>query len=81
MPATRLRARCHIGPILYRREWTDAELARRTGLARSRINTLKNGRAQATTIEALLIARTLECPVADLFVLDPDPDWLTERGM
>lgn len=81
MAAIRLRTRCRMGPMLYKREWPDAELARRTGLARSRVNTLKNGRAQATTIEALLIARALDCSVADIFELDPDPDWLTQRGM
>ena len=81
MATERLCTKCGIGPMLYKRDWADHELASRTGLARSRINTLKNARAQATTIEALLIARALDCKVADIFSLDPDPEWLTERGM
>jgi DNA-binding Xre family transcriptional regulator len=81
MATQRLSTKCRIGPMLYKREWADHELANRTGLTRSRINTLKNARAQATTIEALLIARALNCRVADIFSLDPDPEWLTQRGM
>lgn len=81
MVTERLCTKCHIGPMLYKRDWSDQELANRTSLTRSRINTLKNARAQASTLEALLIARALGCRVADLFTLDPDPEWLTERGM
>jgi transcriptional regulator with XRE-family HTH domain len=55
---------------LFEREWTDTDLAARTGLSRSRINRLKNRRVRPTTRDALLIAAALGKPVASLFEVE-----------
>jgi len=52
---------------LFRRGWTDADLARLTGLARSRINRLKNHRITPTLRDALLISDALSAPVEAIF--------------
>ncbi len=64
---TTARMRNRLGPELYRRDWSDDDLARRTGIGRMRINRIKNGRTEPTVKDALLIASVLELSVCDLF--------------
>ena len=59
-----------LGRTLYRRGWSDADLAAATGLGRSRVNRIKNGRVVPTVGEALRIGRALSLSVAELFYLD-----------
>ncbi len=66
------RVRNGLVRLLFRRGWSDVELGRRARLSRSRVNRLKNGRAQPTVGEALRIAAALGVGVADVF-------WLAER--
>lgn len=66
---TRTLTNC-ISRQLYRRGWSDADLAARTGLSRERINRLKNSKARATVVDALLIARAFGCAVSEVFWLE-----------
>jgi len=56
-----------ISRLLATGGWSDAELARRTGLDRAHVNQLKNGRALPTVATALAIARALGVSVAVAF--------------
>lgn len=56
---------------LAARGWSDADLAIRTGLERSRLNRLKNGRADPRIGEALRIAIALDLPIECVFSLNP----------
>jgi len=60
--------------VLYVRGWTDTELAARTGIARSRVNRIKNRRSEPTVAEALAICTALERRVAEVFVLGDELD-------
>jgi len=62
-----LRIRNRLGPELFRRDWTDDDLARRTGIGRMRINRIKNGRTEPTVKDALLIASVLGMSVREVF--------------
>lgn len=57
-----------ISRALASRGWSDGDLASRTGLGRSRINRIKNRRAEPSVGEALLIARALDVHLRELFV-------------
>lgn len=46
---------------------TQAELATRVGVSRKTINTIENGVFMPSTLLALVLARSLETPVDDLF--------------
>jgi transcriptional regulator with XRE-family HTH domain len=65
------RVRNALVRLLYRRGWSDVDLAARTRLSRSRVNRLKNGRADPSVGEALRIATALGVAVEDVF-------WLAE---
>ena len=58
-----------LGLALSSARMSDAELARRSGIARSRINLIKNGRATASLRESLVFARLLGRDVHELFRL------------
>ena len=58
-----------LGLALSRARMSDAELSRRSGVARSRINLIKNGRAMASLRESLVFARLLGRDVRELFCL------------
>lgn len=68
--AASCRLRSSLSRHLYRRDWSDGELAEDTGLRRERINRIKNGRTSPTILDALLIARALGARVEDVFRLD-----------
>ena len=52
------------------RNWTQAELAARTGVTRKTINTIETGRYAPSVFVALRIARAFDLPVEKLFQLD-----------
>jgi hypothetical protein len=58
-----------LGLALSRARMSDAELSRRSGVARSRVNLIKNGRVTATLRESLVFARLLGRDVRELFRL------------
>jgi len=59
-----------ISRLLGERGWSDGELAARAGLARLRVNRIKNRRARPTVAEALRIGAALGLPVDRVFRLD-----------
>ena len=52
-----------LSKILYDKGWTEMELSRRTGLAQSYINRVKNARVVPTVRTALRICRALDVAV------------------
>lgn len=54
-----------------RRGLTQADLAEAVGVSRKTINTVENRVFIPSTILALKLARALDCPVSELFALDP----------
>jgi putative transcriptional regulator len=54
-----------------RRGLTQADLADAVGVSRKTINTVENRVFIPSTILALKLARALDCPVSELFALDP----------
>jgi len=50
---------------------TQGELALAVGVSRKTINTVENRVFITSTILALKLARALDCPVSELFALDP----------
>jgi putative transcriptional regulator len=59
-----------ISRLIGERGWSDGELAARAGLARMRVNRIKNRRARPTVAEALRIGAALELRVEEVFRLD-----------
>jgi len=59
-----------ISRLLYERGWSDGELAKRTGLPRSRVNRLKNRRLAPTVNDALAIAAALGVAIEEVFSLE-----------
>jgi transcriptional regulator with XRE-family HTH domain len=59
-----------ISRLLGERGWSDGELAERAGLARMRVNRIKNRRARPTVAEALQIGAALGVRVEHVFRLD-----------
>lgn len=55
-----------------KRNWTQAELASRTGVTRKTINTIENSRYVPSVYVALKIAGVFGVPVEQLFQLDED---------
>lgn len=53
--------------LLAARAWTDGMLARRSGVARSHLNEIKNSRIVPRVSTALRIARAFDLPVAAVF--------------
>ncbi|RMF23885.1 MAG: XRE family transcriptional regulator, partial [Deltaproteobacteria bacterium] len=68
-----------ISKILYDKGWTEMELSRRTGLAQSYINRVKNARIVPTVRTALKICRALGVAVEDAFVYEEKPFGVTRR--
>jgi len=54
-----------------RRGLTQEQLAELVGVTRKTINTVENGRFIPSTLLALKLARTLQLPVEELFLLAP----------
>ena len=59
-----------LSKILFDKGWTEMELSRRTGLAQSYINRVKNARVVPTVRTALRICRALGVAVEDAFLFD-----------
>jgi DNA-binding Xre family transcriptional regulator len=66
-----------LSKILYDKGWTEMELSRRTGLAQSYINRVKNARVVPTVRTALKICRALNVAVEDAFVYEDKPYGVT----
>ena len=66
------------------REWSQGELAARSGVSRTGISAIETGRSAPSTAAALSLARALECTVEDLFTLPTgrgdDPGWAWQPG-
>ncbi len=62
-----------LSKILYDKGWTEMELSRRTGLAQSYINRVKNSRIVPTVRTALKICQALEVSVEDAFIYEENP--------
>lgn len=63
-----------ISRLLGERGWSDGELAARAGLARMRVNRIKNGRARPTVSEALRIGSAFGVRVEQVFrIVDGTP--------
>ncbi len=58
----------HIGRLLHVRDWTDSDLASRTGIDRPRINRIKNRRVVPSMGEALVISEALGEPLGRVFL-------------
>ena len=69
-----------ISKILYDKGWTEMELSRRTGLAQSYINRVKNSRIVPTVRTALKICCALEVPVEEAFVYEEKPYGVTHKA-
>lgn len=67
-PAFRSRLREH----RRARTWTQAELARRSGLSRASVSAIETGRVVPSTVAALALARALDVGVEELFALGPE---------
>jgi DNA-binding Xre family transcriptional regulator len=68
-----------LSKILYDKGWTEMELSRRTGLAQSYINRVKNARITPTVRTALKICQALEVQVEDAFVYEERPYGITRK--
>jgi DNA-binding Xre family transcriptional regulator len=66
-----------LSKILYDKGWTEMELSRRTGLAQSYINRVKNSRVVPTVRTALRICRALDVAVEEAFVYEDKPYGVT----
>jgi DNA-binding Xre family transcriptional regulator len=66
-----------LSKILYDKGWTEMELSRRTGLAQSYINRVKNARIVPTVRTALKICSALEVAVEDAFIYEERPYGVT----
>lgn len=56
-----------LSKILFDKGWTEMELSRRTGIAQSYINRVKNARVMPTVRTALRICRALDVAVEEAF--------------
>jgi putative transcriptional regulator len=54
--------------------WTQEDLAARTGVSRQSINSIERDRYIPSLPLALLIARAFACPIEHVFTLDPSPE-------
>jgi transcriptional regulator with XRE-family HTH domain len=68
-----------LSKILYDKGWTEMELSRRTGLAQSYINRVKNSRIVPTVRTALKICNALGVPVEEAFVFEEKPYGVTRK--
>jgi transcriptional regulator with XRE-family HTH domain len=68
-----------LSKILYDKGWTEMELSRRTGLAQSYINRVKNARIVPTVRTALKICTALEVSVEEAFIYEEKPYGVTRK--
>ena len=68
-----------ISKILYDKGWTEMELSRRTGLAQSYINRVKNARIVPTVRTALKICQALGVAVEEAFIYEEKHFGVTRR--
>lgn len=65
-----------------RRDWSQAELARRAGLSRAEVSAIETGRIVPSTAVALAVAGAMGCTVEELFSLadtaHAEPPWAWE---
>ena len=57
-----------LSKILFDKGWTEMELSRRTGIAQSYINRVKNARVMPTVRTAIRICRALDVAVEEAFL-------------
>lgn len=69
-----------LSKILYDKGWTEMELSRRTGLAQSYINRVKNSRIVPTVRTAMKICQALDVAVEEAFVYEEKPFGVTRRA-
>lgn len=60
----------NIGKILGKRDWTQAALANMVGVKREYINRIINRKVTPTVPLGMRIAKALEVPMEDLFILE-----------
>lgn len=66
--------RIHLSRLLGERRWTQADLARKTGIRAATINELYNELAQRVNLDHLdAICDVLECELTDLIERTTDP--------
>ena len=64
----------HLSKLLGERRWTQADLARKTGIRRATINELYNELTDRVNLEHLdRICEVLECSVSDVLEYVPNP--------
>ena len=64
----------HLSKLLGERRWTQADLARKTGIRRATINELYNELTDRINLEHLdRICEVLECDVSDILEYIPKP--------
>lgn len=68
-----------LSKILYDKGWTEMELSRRTGLAQSYINRVKNARIVPTVRTALKICSALDVAVEEAFIYEEKPYGVTRK--
>jgi transcriptional regulator with XRE-family HTH domain len=68
-----------LSKILYDKGWTEMELSRRTGLAQSYINRVKNSRVTPTVRTAMRICLALGVSVEDAFIYEEKPFGVTRK--
>ncbi|MFT4572388.1 MAG: DNA-binding Xre family transcriptional regulator [Hyphomicrobiaceae bacterium] len=69
-----------LSKILFDKGWTEMELSRRTGLAQSYINRVKNARITPTVRTALKICKALEVRVEEAFIYEERPYGVTRKA-
>ena len=69
-----------LSKILYDKGWTEMELSRRTGLAQSYINRVKNARIVPTVRTAMKICNALDVSVEEAFVYEEKPYGVTRTA-
>ena len=69
-----------LSTLLGERRWTQAELARKTGIRPTTINDLYHEMAARVNLEHLeLICNALECDISDLLVLQSSNDSMPRK--
>jgi len=68
-----------LSKILHEKGWTEMDLSRRTGLAQSYINRVKNSRIVPTVRTAIRICRALEVAVEEAFVFEEKPYGISRK--
>ncbi len=68
-----------LSKILYDKGWTEMDLSRKTGLAQSYINRVKNARITPTVRTALRICNALDVRVEEAFIYEERPYGVTRK--